>query len=152
MPEKGMKKNQIVEPKPKEDTGTDFMSTDSMMNMMMMMVVMSLAITMTPLSQNVNKYLAAQQSEGKQEPKELVADPMLRVYHITAGMPWTSAVIYNWGAFPVKIGFNGADQMFQVDPNQIYNASRVGTSMRIIAVYYQCLPGESTNVRLTGEY
>jgi hypothetical protein len=67
-------------------------------------------------------------------------------------MPWTSAVIYNWGSYPVKIGFNSADQMFQIDPGQIYNASRAGASMRIIAVYYQCLPAQSTTVRLTGEY
>ena len=144
----------------KKNNDVDLMLNDDDMQMIMMMVMMMAMMSMfmgplTQAAQGQTQALAAQSFVGNEDPRNVHATNRLSwlnfVYEYPF-QPWISAFIINDGPSAVEIGINYPDDRFTVNPGETRTITRTGAEERIKIMYFICVPGLTSDLRVTGVY
>lgn len=123
----------------------------------MMVVIADIVTRLLPSSTGIlaTQYMQSQMYQGVSDPRDCECDSEGYTFDFineSPYTPWVSVQIINDGAHSVYVGINSTTKLLEVKTNEAATVSRVGAVERISYVYCVCSAGETTDVRLAGEY
>jgi len=136
----------------RDDWDVDFFAVSN--SVMLLIMLLLLAATVTPVQQ-IAQGVQAQAYQGRSDPRQHTATEMLSwidLIHGYPNTPWISAYVVNDGPDAVEIGINYPNARFVLNPGETVTVSRPGAQERIAILFLKCGVGETTSLRVTGEY
>lgn len=92
---------------------------------------------------------------GRTDHRELQALPVLKWIDLIADPPYTAWVhcfIINDGPGVAEIAINHPNDRFAMGPGETRTIDRTGAEEQILSLFYIARPGQTANLRVTGEY
>lgn len=92
---------------------------------------------------------------GRTDHRELRAIPLLQWVDLIANEPytaWVSCFIINDGPGTAEIAVNHPGDRFVMGPGETRTVDRTAAEEQILALFYIAQPGQTANLRITGEY
>lgn len=123
----------------------------------MSMVIMMLFLLPKILSSTGIGALQAQTItyRGRTDQRDLQAVNTLRWIDLIADppyTPWIHCFIINDGPGAAEIAINHPNDKFTMGPGETRTIDRTSAEDRILSIFYNSVPGQTANLRVTGEY
>lgn len=139
---------------------SDFGLDDSDMNMIIMMMMMFVMMSMMASGLGntfgvISQQASAQSYSGINDPRLLNITRNLTYIDLINEkpyQPWMIAFIVNRGPSDVYVAINYPGETFIIEPGGTRTINRSGAQERIGVIFFNCDPGRSTVVSITGEY